>query len=96
MSLSLERRLADRFVPESRRELFNALVVPSRDTVTVEGWLPKIDLTKLPARIGNLDPRVAARANWWSAIPGSWAESRYTHCAMTVTRAGASSNSPRS
>jgi uncharacterized protein (DUF433 family) len=44
MSLSLERRLADRFVPELRREVFYALGSASRDTVTLEGGFLKLDL----------------------------------------------------
>jgi uncharacterized protein (DUF433 family) len=44
MSLSLERRLADRFVPELRREVFDALGSASRDTVTLEGGFLKLDL----------------------------------------------------
>ncbi len=44
MSLSLERRLADRFVPELRREIFHALGSASRDTVTLEGGFLKLDL----------------------------------------------------
>jgi uncharacterized protein (DUF433 family) len=44
MSLSLERRLADRFVPELRREVFDALAAASRDTVTLEGGFLKLDL----------------------------------------------------
>jgi uncharacterized protein (DUF433 family) len=44
MSLSLERRLADRFVPDLRREVFDALGSASRDTVTLEGGFLKIDL----------------------------------------------------
>lgn len=44
MSLTLERRLADRFVPELRREVFDALATARRDQVTVEGGLLTIDL----------------------------------------------------
>ena len=44
VSLTLERRLADRFVPELRREVFDALATASRDTVTLEGGFLKIDL----------------------------------------------------
>jgi uncharacterized protein (DUF433 family) len=44
MSLSLERRLADRFVPELRRDVFDALGSASRDTVTLEGGFLKLDL----------------------------------------------------
>lgn len=43
ISLTLERRLADRFVPQARREVFEALA-KSRNTVTLEGGLLKIDL----------------------------------------------------
>jgi uncharacterized protein (DUF433 family) len=44
MSLSLERRLADRFVPELRREVFDALATAPRNTLSIEGGLLKIDL----------------------------------------------------
>lgn len=44
MSLTLERRLADRFVPELRRELFNALAGAPRNTVSLEGGFLKVDL----------------------------------------------------
>jgi uncharacterized protein (DUF433 family) len=44
MSLALERRLADRFVPELRREVFHALGSASRDTLTLEGGFLKLDL----------------------------------------------------
>jgi uncharacterized protein (DUF433 family) len=43
MSLALERRLADRFVPQARREVFDALA-KARNTVTLEGGFLKIDL----------------------------------------------------
>jgi len=44
MSLALERRLADRFSPELRREIFNALADARRNTVTINGGFLKIDL----------------------------------------------------
>lgn len=44
VSLALERRLADRFVPESRREVFDALMTASRNTVSLDGGFLKIDL----------------------------------------------------
>jgi len=52
MSLTLERRLADRFAPELRRQLFAALpaasraMLPgaSRTTVSLEGGFLKVDL----------------------------------------------------
>jgi len=44
MSLTLERRLADRFVPELRREVFAALATAPRNTVSLEGGFVKIDL----------------------------------------------------
>jgi uncharacterized protein (DUF433 family) len=43
MSLALERRLADRVVPELRREIFDALDA-RRGTVSLEGGLLRIDL----------------------------------------------------
>ena len=44
MSLTLERRLADRFVPELRRELFHALSDAPRNTVSLDGGFLRIDL----------------------------------------------------
>lgn len=44
LSLALERRLADLFVPGLRREVFEALARGPRDTVSLEGGLLTIDL----------------------------------------------------
>jgi uncharacterized protein (DUF433 family) len=45
MSLTLERRLADRFAPALRREVFNALAgAERRNAVSLEGGFLKIDL----------------------------------------------------
>jgi uncharacterized protein (DUF433 family) len=44
VSLTLERRLADRFAPELRREVFDALADAPRNTVSLEGGFLKIDL----------------------------------------------------
>lgn len=44
MSLALQRRLAGRFVPELRREVFDALATAPRNTLSIEGGLLKIDL----------------------------------------------------
>jgi uncharacterized protein (DUF433 family) len=44
MSLALERRLADRFVPELRREMFEALASSPRHDLSLEGGFLKIDL----------------------------------------------------
>lgn len=44
MSLALERRLADRFVPGLRRELFEALTDAQHNTVSLAGGLLKVDL----------------------------------------------------
>jgi uncharacterized protein (DUF433 family) len=44
MSLTLERQLADRFAPELRRVVFDALAVARRDKVSLEGGLLTIDL----------------------------------------------------
>jgi uncharacterized protein (DUF433 family) len=44
ISLKLEGRLTDRFAPDLRRELFAALAFASRNTVSLEGGLLKIDL----------------------------------------------------
>jgi uncharacterized protein (DUF433 family) len=44
MSLALERRLADRFVPDLRRQVFEALSDEPRNTVSLDGGFLKIDL----------------------------------------------------
>ena len=44
MSLTLERRLANRFVPELRREVFDALATAPRTSVSLEGGFLTIDL----------------------------------------------------
>lgn len=44
MSLALERRLADRFVPELRREVFDALATAPRNKVSLDGGFLTIDL----------------------------------------------------
>src|ERR1700745_1215193 len=44
VSLSLERRLADRVAPELRRQVFDALAGSPRNVVSLEGGLVKIDL----------------------------------------------------
>lgn len=44
VSLSLERRLADRIAPELRRKVFDALAGSPRNAVSLEGGLLKIDL----------------------------------------------------
>jgi uncharacterized protein (DUF433 family) len=44
VSLSLERRLADRIAPELRRKVFDALAESPRNVVSLEGGLLKVDL----------------------------------------------------
>jgi uncharacterized protein (DUF433 family) len=44
VSLTLERRLADRVAPELRRQVFDALAESPRNVVSLEGGLVKIDL----------------------------------------------------
>ena len=44
VSLSLERRLADRMAPELRRKVFDALTESPRQVVSIEGGLLKVDL----------------------------------------------------
>ena len=44
VSLTLERRLADRFAPELRRQVFDALAEAPRNVVSLDGGLVKIDL----------------------------------------------------
>ncbi len=43
MSLTLERRLIDRLVPEARREVFDTLAAAPRDRVSLEGGFLVID-----------------------------------------------------
>ena len=77
MSLTLERRLADRFVPELRRKVFDALAGAPRNTVSLEGGFLKIVCGN---RDGSWRPRYASfvvPANWLSAIPKSWEGSLY-------------------
>lgn len=44
MSLTLERRLAQRLVPQARREVFDALAAAPRNRVSLEGGFLMIDL----------------------------------------------------
>ncbi len=44
MSLAVERRLANRFAPELRREVVDAMARAPRNLVTLEGGLVRIDL----------------------------------------------------
>lgn len=44
MTLALERRLADRMVPDARREVFEAAAAAPRNRVSLEGGLLTIDL----------------------------------------------------
>jgi hypothetical protein len=44
ISLAIERLLADRFAPELRRQVFDALAKSPRNVVSLEGGLVKIDL----------------------------------------------------
>lgn len=44
VSLTLEKRLADRLAPELRRQVFDALTASPRRVVSLEGGLLKIDL----------------------------------------------------
>ena len=44
MSLALERRLADRFAPELRRAVFDALATAPRKSVSLDGGFLTIDL----------------------------------------------------
>jgi len=53
MSLTLERRLADRFVPELRRELFDALAGAPRNVVSLAGGFLKIDLREPRRELAN-------------------------------------------
>jgi len=53
MALALERRLSDRFTPELRREVFDALEQEPRDTVSLEGGFLKIDLREPRRELAN-------------------------------------------
>jgi uncharacterized protein (DUF433 family) len=53
MSLTLERRLADRFVPELRREVFDALATAPRNSVSLEGGFLTIDLREPRRELAN-------------------------------------------
>jgi uncharacterized protein (DUF433 family) len=46
LSLTLERRLADHFVPELRRRVFDALAASSSKVLSFDGGLLKIDLSE--------------------------------------------------
>jgi uncharacterized protein (DUF433 family) len=61
MSLTLERRLADRFVPELRREVFDALAAAQRNRVSLEGGFLSIDLRE-PRRELAISLRMLRRA----------------------------------
>jgi uncharacterized protein (DUF433 family) len=51
LALALERRLADRFAPELRRALFDALAGGARDSVSLEGGFLTIDLRELRGQL---------------------------------------------
>jgi uncharacterized protein (DUF433 family) len=53
MLLALERRLADRFVPELRREVFDALATATRNSVSLEGGFLTIDLREPRRELAN-------------------------------------------
>jgi uncharacterized protein (DUF433 family) len=61
VSLSLERRLADRIAPELRRKAFDALTASPRNVVSIEGGLLKIDLRE-PRRELAISLRALRRA----------------------------------
>jgi uncharacterized protein (DUF433 family) len=61
MSLTLERRLADRFVPELCREVFDALATASRNRVSLDGGFLTIDLRE-PRRALSIGLRSLRRA----------------------------------
>jgi len=65
MSLALERRLADRFVPQLRREVFEALASAARNSVSIEGGFLRIGLARRDLRC-----RLPA------AAAGGWRRSR--------------------
>jgi uncharacterized protein (DUF433 family) len=51
LALALERHLADRFAPELRRALFDALAGGARDSVALEGGFLTIDLRELRGQL---------------------------------------------
>jgi uncharacterized protein (DUF433 family) len=53
ISLTLERRLANRFGPDLRREIFEALAASSRNAVSLEGGIIKIDLRQPRLELAN-------------------------------------------
>ena len=61
VSLTLERRLADRIAPELRRKAFDALTASPRNVVSIEGGLLKIDLRE-PRRELAISLRALRRA----------------------------------
>jgi len=54
VSLAIERRLADRFAPELRRQVFDALAGSPRNMVSLEGGLLKIDLREPRREVATL------------------------------------------
>ena len=62
MSLTLERRLADRFVPELRREVFEALAKRAAQQGVARRRLPEYRPARAAAGAGDLAARVAPRA----------------------------------
>jgi uncharacterized protein (DUF433 family) len=67
MSLALERRLADRFVPELRRQVFAALAGAPRNTVSLDGGFLRIDLRE-PRRELAMSIRDLRRARQISSV----------------------------
>jgi len=53
MSLTLERRLADRFAPDLRRAVFDALASGPRSRVSLEGGLLTVDLREPRRELAN-------------------------------------------
>ncbi len=75
MSLALERRLADRFVPELRRELFDSLAAATSNRVCLYGGLLAIDLREPRRELATSLTNCAARAtSSSSSIPTFWEE----------------------
>ena len=54
LSLTLERRLAHRFVPELRREVFDALATASGNRVSLDGGFLTIDLREPRRELANV------------------------------------------
>ena len=72
MSLTLEHRLADRFLPEMRRKVFDALATAPRSRLSLDGGFLTIDLRESRSGARNVATPAAPCPRWSSAHPTSW------------------------